>query len=235
MPLLTYVSAARKISYAAAISICTVGSKYRKTFHSFHQSPITATHCTLSAVLTLIEAFNHHWEDVNIANTKNSIELGLTVLQELSDSWYPAKRIHQNLDKLWRSARFFSTRGHHSVASKGEVASHRRVTDRQINGGDDRTIPTTNEADPNSASEPTLTSTASHAIATREAPSQESTPMFEEFSFLDPALGDPSLSVGLDLLDNFSYLETDRLFQSDALPTDYSVFHGSDGSFPQRQ
>lgn len=228
-------SAARKTSYAAAISICTVGSKYRKTFHSFYQSPITATHCTLSAVLTLIEAFNHYWDDINIAGTKSSIEIGLTVLKELSDSWYPAKRIHQNLDKLWRSARFFSSRGHRSLASEGAVASHHRGTDRQMNGDDDKTLPATNGKGTNSASEPILTSTASHVMEPREALGQESLPMFEDFSFLDPALGDPSLSVGLDLLDNFSYLETDRLFQSDALPTDYSVFDSSNGNFPQRQ
>ncbi|GAB1200341.1 hypothetical protein APSETT444_009711 [Aspergillus pseudonomiae] len=90
---------AHSICRESARSICLVAQKYRHTFGGYHLSPITATHCTLSAALVLLD----ETENLNAPSHKNKLTLCLTVLDELSKSWYPAGHIGHNLRKLCRS------------------------------------------------------------------------------------------------------------------------------------
>ncbi|RAQ50977.1 Zn(II)2Cys6 transcription factor [Aspergillus flavus] len=90
---------AHSICRESARSICLVAQKYRHTFGGYHLSPITATHCTLSAALVLLD----ETENLNAPSHKNKLALCLTVLDELSKSWYPAGHIGHNLRKLCQS------------------------------------------------------------------------------------------------------------------------------------
>ncbi|KJK60987.1 fungal transcription factor regulatory middle homology region [Aspergillus parasiticus SU-1] len=90
---------AHSICRESARSICLVAQKYRHTFGGYHLSPITATHCTLSAALVLLD----ETENLNAPSHKNKLTLCLTVLDELSKSWYPAGHIGHNLRKLCQS------------------------------------------------------------------------------------------------------------------------------------
>jgi hypothetical protein len=89
--------------------MCVVAQKYRQTFGSFKLSPITPTHCMLSAALIIIEKC---CVDPSMkSGTGNQIPRGpppqtavglcLQVLRELSTSWNIAKRIGRNLEKLY--------------------------------------------------------------------------------------------------------------------------------------
>ncbi|KAE8155053.1 fungal-specific transcription factor domain-containing protein [Aspergillus avenaceus] len=90
---------AHSICRESARSICLVAQKYRHTFGSYLQSPITATHCTLSAALVLLD----ETENLATPSHRNKLALCLTVLDELSRAWYPAGHIGANLRKLCRS------------------------------------------------------------------------------------------------------------------------------------
>lgn len=81
------------IYYRAAREVCSIGRKYHNIFGSFRQSPITATHCTLSAALALLQSDERKTDSANV-------EVCLQVLGELSVSWDPAGRIRTNLLKL---------------------------------------------------------------------------------------------------------------------------------------
>jgi len=92
-------------------SMCLIIQKYRQTFGSFKMSPITATYCTLSAALIIIEncctVENKSVKPVsNEDGSRNpsphvAVGLCLQVLQELSTSWNIAKRIGRNLEKVY--------------------------------------------------------------------------------------------------------------------------------------
>ncbi|CAG8902444.1 unnamed protein product [Penicillium egyptiacum] len=93
----------------SARGMCIVAQKYRQTFGSFKLSPITATHCMLSAASIIIE--NCCVDPITKAETSNqgiqgsspqaAVGLCLQVLRELSTSWNIAKRIGRNLEKLY--------------------------------------------------------------------------------------------------------------------------------------
>ncbi|KAH6900508.1 putative fungal-specific transcription factor [Thelonectria olida] len=85
------------ICLEAAKEICALGEEYRRAFGSFRQSPITATHCTLSAALVILQAKS--WREPN-DGFENAIESCIRTLKELSDSWTPPRRFHHNLLKL---------------------------------------------------------------------------------------------------------------------------------------
>ncbi|KAJ0424995.1 fungal-specific transcription factor domain-containing protein [Aspergillus carlsbadensis] len=81
----------------AARGICLLGEQYRKTFGSFRQSPVTATHCTLSAVLFLIMSLNHCKRDEDHDDTQSKATTRLVnsctmTLGELSNAWTPARQ-----------------------------------------------------------------------------------------------------------------------------------------------
>jgi hypothetical protein len=81
----------------AAREICLLGEQYRKTFGSFRQSPVTPTHCTLSAVLFLILGLKHcrgdddDGENHSKATTRLVNSCAMT-LAELANAWMPARQ-----------------------------------------------------------------------------------------------------------------------------------------------
>ncbi|CAI7640510.1 unnamed protein product [Penicillium crustosum] len=89
--------------------ICIVAQKYRQTFGSFKLSPITATHCMLSAASLIIEKCCVDYATTSGTSNQASrgpspqtaVGLCLQVLRELSTSWDIAKRIGRNLEKLY--------------------------------------------------------------------------------------------------------------------------------------
>ncbi|KAL2834029.1 fungal-specific transcription factor domain-containing protein [Aspergillus pseudoustus] len=92
---------ALSISRESAREICTVAQKYRDVFGGFQLSPISATHCTLSACLVILD---DETENLATASHKRKLSLCLTVLDELARSWHPAQHIGRNLRKLCLSA-----------------------------------------------------------------------------------------------------------------------------------
>ncbi|KAJ5765847.1 hypothetical protein N7520_005406 [Penicillium odoratum] len=89
--------------------MCCIAQKYRQTFGSFKLSPITATHCTLSTALILIELCCSMKPVAKHSPTENghqlpphaAVALCFQVLRELSTSWNIAKRIGRNLEKVY--------------------------------------------------------------------------------------------------------------------------------------
>ncbi|KAF7171359.1 hypothetical protein CNMCM5623_003755 [Aspergillus felis] len=88
---------AQSVSTDSARAICTIAQKYRQQFGSFHLSPITATHCTLSAATVLLEDIDG--EDM-LPSQKSRLEVCVGVLQELAGSWQPARHTGNNLQRL---------------------------------------------------------------------------------------------------------------------------------------
>ncbi|KAL4955740.1 fungal-specific transcription factor domain-containing protein [Aspergillus filifer] len=105
---------ATSVSRESARAICIAGNKYRAVFGSSQQSPITATHCTLSAALVLLgeseaEAmvtmaklpYSNSDSPASSADlVKNKLKLCLTILEELGGSWHTARLIAHNLRRL---------------------------------------------------------------------------------------------------------------------------------------
>ncbi|KAL4911504.1 hypothetical protein BDW74DRAFT_184806 [Aspergillus multicolor] len=91
-------------SRESARAICLVAQKYRRTFGGYQQSPIPPTHCTLSAALVLLTETEAEAKTSLVSpamtSLKRQLQLCLTVLDELSSSWSPAKHIAHNLRKL---------------------------------------------------------------------------------------------------------------------------------------
>lgn len=121
------VNIALTASRESARAICLTAQKYRHVFGGFQKSPITATHCTLSAALVLLAEVEAEAKkslvSPAIASLKNKLNLCLTVLDELSNSWSPAKCIARNLRKLCLSAtsdEMFSTATQLNPADKSD-------------------------------------------------------------------------------------------------------------------
>ncbi|KAL3468849.1 fungal-specific transcription factor domain-containing protein [Aspergillus californicus] len=83
----------------AAREICFLGEQYRKSFGSFRHSPVTATHCTLSAVLFFFFSLKHcrqdESEDEEAVSPKAIAKLinsSVVTLGELAHSWMPARQ-----------------------------------------------------------------------------------------------------------------------------------------------
>ncbi|KAF4543796.1 Zn(II)2Cys6 transcription factor [Lasiodiplodia theobromae] len=94
---------AAAICHEASRQMILVARKYQHLYGSFRKSPVTATHCSLSAALTLMHISKLNGEEVPKANSKHArmIEACLEVLQELSTSWDIARRLRENLVKLY--------------------------------------------------------------------------------------------------------------------------------------
>ncbi|KAK1970068.1 nitrogen assimilation transcription factor nirA [Colletotrichum sublineola] len=95
------VKRAEELCVESAKRICQAGKKYKQVFGSFRKSPISATHCILTATLVLIQ---YARPDPEFANTGRPcctlyIEACLDFLRELSTSWKPACRMRANLIK----------------------------------------------------------------------------------------------------------------------------------------
>lgn len=91
---------ASRICYEAATNVCIAAKKYRNTFGSFRKSPISATHCLLSAALVLLQVATNKSEASMKRATVANVDVCLQCLEELSVSWKPAERIHHNLALL---------------------------------------------------------------------------------------------------------------------------------------
>lgn len=95
----------------SAKQICSTARRYRRVFGSFRRSPITATHCTLSAALVFLRssAKTRTLADSTGAApssfSSDDVKLCLDVLDELSVSWDTARRIRLNLLKLINKSR----------------------------------------------------------------------------------------------------------------------------------
>ncbi|KAJ5781353.1 hypothetical protein N7457_006513 [Penicillium paradoxum] len=93
----------------SARRMCTVAEKYRQVFGSFKLSPITSTHCMLSAALIIIEQCctdpairsRSGNQALQSPSSRAAVGLCLQVLRELSTSWNIAKRIGRNLEELY--------------------------------------------------------------------------------------------------------------------------------------
>ncbi|KAJ5675254.1 uncharacterized protein N7477_005188 [Penicillium maclennaniae] len=96
---------------ASVRSMVIIAQKYRQTFGSFKLSPITATHCILSAGLIIVEKCcsldysqlkqNSGDDAPRMLPPHAAAGLCFQVLRELSTSWNIAKRIGRNLEKLY--------------------------------------------------------------------------------------------------------------------------------------
>lgn len=95
---------------ASVRSMISISQKYRQTFGSFRLSPVTATHCTLSAALIIIERCcsqenygksSPPEEGARTLSPHAAAGLCFQVLRELSTSWNIAKRIGRNLEKVY--------------------------------------------------------------------------------------------------------------------------------------
>ncbi|KAL5001524.1 fungal-specific transcription factor domain-containing protein [Aspergillus recurvatus] len=122
------VNLALTASRESARAVCLAAQKYRHVFGGFQKSPITATHCTLSAALVLLAEAEAESKislvSPAITSLKNKLNLCLTVLDELSKSWSPARYIAHNLRKLCLLAttdEVFSTEIHLDSAGKSDL------------------------------------------------------------------------------------------------------------------
>ncbi|KAJ5233113.1 hypothetical protein N7468_006069 [Penicillium chermesinum] len=93
---------------ASVRAMCFISQKYRKVFGSFKLSPVTATHCTLSFALIIIERCcamvpkpKPGDEASPTVSPHHAVMLCLQVLRELSTSWNTAKRIGRNLERVY--------------------------------------------------------------------------------------------------------------------------------------
>lgn len=84
------------VCYEAVKQLCVVSRKYRQKFGSFQKSPITATHCTLSAALFLLKKMKLDTGEPK-ARDCNLFTSCLKTLEELGTAWYPARRYWNNL------------------------------------------------------------------------------------------------------------------------------------------
>ncbi|KAH6637641.1 putative fungal-specific transcription factor [Boeremia exigua] len=85
------------VCYEAAVNICIAAKKYRNAFGSFHKTPISATHCLLSAALVLIQVASNEQEASMTKAATANLDLCLQCLDEMSGSYKIAERIHRNL------------------------------------------------------------------------------------------------------------------------------------------
>ncbi|KAL6232640.1 hypothetical protein BDW75DRAFT_247096 [Aspergillus navahoensis] len=122
------VNLAFAASRESARAVCIAAQKYRHVFGGFQKSPITATHCTLSAALVLLAEAEAEAKtslvSPSITSLKNKLNLCLTVLDELSKAWSPARYIARNLRKLCLSAtsdEIFSTETHPNSGGKSDL------------------------------------------------------------------------------------------------------------------
>ncbi|KAI8276268.1 hypothetical protein K4K56_001161 [Colletotrichum sp. SAR 10_98] len=96
------IKRAETLCIESAKRICLASKKYRQVFGGFRRSPISATHCILTASLVLIQYAS---PDPDMSNSGRPcctpyIEMCLEVLGELSTSWNPAGRMRSDLIKL---------------------------------------------------------------------------------------------------------------------------------------
>ncbi|PYI07732.1 hypothetical protein BO78DRAFT_442603, partial [Aspergillus sclerotiicarbonarius CBS 121057] len=88
----------------AARDTCLLGDKYRDLFGGFRRSPVTATHCTLSAALVLLQV--RGIEKKSHDPRSQLVESCILTLGELSESWMPAQNYCRGLQRIVKSPRY---------------------------------------------------------------------------------------------------------------------------------
>ncbi|KAJ5162551.1 fungal-specific transcription factor domain-containing protein, partial [Penicillium coprophilum] len=88
----------------SAKEIAILSQQYRSTFGSFRRSPVTATHCTLSAALVTFQ-LHHLGHTQGQTSTKHLLETFSKTLEELSDSWFPARRYWNSIRQMAQGLR----------------------------------------------------------------------------------------------------------------------------------
>ncbi|KAL5048060.1 hypothetical protein BDW71DRAFT_196449 [Aspergillus fruticulosus] len=114
---------AQTASCESARAVCLAAQKYRHVFNGFQKSSITSAHCTLSAALILLAEAETSLVSPAITSLKHKLNLCLTVLDKLSNSWSPARYIAHNLRKLCllvTSDEIFSTETPLNFAGKSD-------------------------------------------------------------------------------------------------------------------
>lgn len=84
----------------SARNICSIAQKYRQVYGSFRLSPITATHCTLTAAVALLRIYPDVGEEAFNSKLQDDLAVCLEVLGELSVSWRAAFKLRRNLVQL---------------------------------------------------------------------------------------------------------------------------------------
>lgn len=93
------LQAASSACLEAATEICLLGERYRETFGSFRRSPLTATHCTLTAALVIMflrDGSMGTWAQADHTKLHGCLQ----TLHELSVSWGPPLRYWRTLTKI---------------------------------------------------------------------------------------------------------------------------------------
>ncbi|KAH7123495.1 fungal-specific transcription factor domain-containing protein [Dactylonectria estremocensis] len=86
-----FTQQAYSLCVQAVTEICLLGDRYREMFGTFRKSPLTATHCTLTAALVTLRLSRE--EEEMISGDREKLVLScIQTLQELSDSWTPPRR-----------------------------------------------------------------------------------------------------------------------------------------------
>jgi hypothetical protein len=91
---------AEDIYKEAAKQICSLSEQFRKTWGSFRQSPITATHCTLFAALALFRTLSQDTEEAIVYTGLKNFGTCLQTLLELSVAWTPPRKYYHNLRRM---------------------------------------------------------------------------------------------------------------------------------------
>ncbi|RSL40213.1 hypothetical protein CEP53_013516 [Fusarium sp. AF-6] len=84
----------------AAKEICLITERYRESFGSFRQGPLTATHCTLMAILVTLHGEESHAETSQ--GSRKGLKTVMKTLEELSDSWTPPRRYWHTMTQALR-------------------------------------------------------------------------------------------------------------------------------------
>ncbi|KAF2014565.1 hypothetical protein BU24DRAFT_482070 [Aaosphaeria arxii CBS 175.79] len=115
--------AASSACLEAATEICLLGERYREVFGSFRRSPLTATHCTLTAALVIMLVRD---DPVGTWPQADRTKLGgcLQTLHELSISWGPPLRYWRTLTKMinQRKSQDGTTEENSAAAASGDDA-----------------------------------------------------------------------------------------------------------------
>ncbi|KAH7131319.1 fungal-specific transcription factor domain-containing protein, partial [Dactylonectria macrodidyma] len=86
-----FTQQAYSVCVQAVSEICQLGDRYREMFGTFRKSPLTATHCTLTAALVTLR-FSREEENTISEDREKRVRSCIQTLQELSDSWTPPRR-----------------------------------------------------------------------------------------------------------------------------------------------
>lgn len=114
----SFAESAIAICDEASRQICVIARKYQHEFGSFRRSPLTATHCSLSAVLYLLS--KHGVSEIK-ATDRRDVQTCLKVLEELGESWQPPRRYWKNLRTLVQKSRPLRTVGLTAVSLEGSL------------------------------------------------------------------------------------------------------------------